>query len=208
MANRWVTEVPNRIYRALEPKLNTQLDGKGSFDGGLIIETQPELADSNLNVPLMPQKILTILSQLGFVVAALLFYVFANDLVIFINEDMTLPKDFTAEAFNTITDNFSAVLVLFFAWITVCIGASVMQQAARYFWGEIQLSSLLMFMIDEGTFTESRFSTGMSIHDSTRSENTLVRSSITPWIITIRVNCTIFADSVANNLSHHTLLWE
>lgn len=200
LANRRVKEVPNRIYRALEPKLNEQVDGKGSFNGELIIETQPELADSSLSVPLMPKKILTILSQVSFVIAALLFYFFANDLVIFIDEFMALPENFSAEAFNAITDNLSAVLVLFFAWITVTIGASVMQQAARYFWGEIQFSSLLMFMKAEGTFTESKFSTGMSIHDSTRSENTLVKSSITPWIITTRINSTIFADSGASNL--------
>jgi hypothetical protein len=58
MANRRVTKAHNRIYRALEPKLNGQLNGKGSFDGELTIETQPKLADNNLSVPLMPTKTL------------------------------------------------------------------------------------------------------------------------------------------------------
>ena len=68
------------------------------------------------------------------------------------------------------------------------------------FWGELNFNSLLMYMKTEGTYTESRVSTGMAIHDSTRSENVVVRSSITPWIITSRINTSIFATSGMNNL--------
>ena len=40
----------------------------------------------------------------------------------------------------------------------------------------------------------------MSIHDSTRSENVVVRSSITPWIITSRVMTSTFATTGTKNL--------
>ena len=200
LANRRVREVPNRIYRALEPKLKEQVDGKGSFNGEFIIETQPELADDSFSTPVGMKKSLSLISQAAFVCGALLFYFFATQLVQFIVQYSALPKGFSSESFEGISGQLSTVLTLFFAWVTVAIGASVMQTAARYFWGEIHFSSLLMFMKAEGTFTESKFSTGMSIHDSTRSENVLVRSSITPWIITTRLNTSIFADSGMNNL--------
>ena len=200
LANRRVREVPNRIYRALEPKLKEQVDGKGSFNGEFIIETQPELADESFATPLPLKKTLSLLSQAAFVVGAVLFYFFASQVVDFIIHYSALPEGFSMASFEGVTDKLSTVLTLFFAWVTVAIGANVMQVAARYFWGEIHFSSLLMFMKAEGTFTESKFSTGMSIHDSTRSENVLVRSSITPWIITTRLNTSIFADSGMNNL--------
>jgi hypothetical protein len=200
LANRRVREVPNRIYRALEPKLKEQVDGKGSFNGEFIIETQPELADESFSTPVALKKTLSLVSQAAVVLGAVLFYFFAHQLVDFIIQYSALPKGFSMASFEGVTDKLSTVITLFFAWVTVAIGANVMQLAARYFWGEIHFSSLLMFMKAEGTFTESKFSTGMSIHDSTRSENVLVRSSITPWIITTRLNTSIFADSGMNNL--------
>ncbi len=63
----------------------------------------------------------------------------------------------------------------FLLWTCVLI------QAAHLFYAEIQFDSLLIYFKCEGTFTESKISTGTSIHDSTRSENTLVRTSITSW---------------------------
>ena len=200
LANRRVREVPNRIYRALEPKLKEQVDGKGSFNGEFIIETQPELADESFATPLPLKKTLSLVSQASYVVGAVLFYFFIKQAVDFIVQYSALPDGFSMASFEGVTEQLSTVLTLFFAWVTVAIGSNVMQLAARYFWGEIHFSSLLMFMKAEGTFTESKFSTGMSIHDSTRSENVLVRSSITPWIITTRLNTSIFADSGMNNL--------
>jgi hypothetical protein len=46
----------------------------------------------------------------------------------------------------------------------------------------------------------------MSIHDSTRSENVVVRSSITPWIITSQITSSIFATSGASNLEAPRLI--
>ncbi len=60
----------------------------------------------------------------------------------------------------------------------------------------------------ERTFTESRFSNHMTIRDSTRFESILVKSSITLWIMSARINSTIFADSGEIILGRHALLWE
>jgi hypothetical protein len=60
----------------------------------------------------------------------------------------------------------------------------------------------------ERTFTKSRFSNNMTIRDSTRFESILVKSSITLWIMSARINSTIFADSGEIILGRHALLWE
>ena len=60
----------------------------------------------------------------------------------------------------------------------------------------------------ERTFTESRISNHMTIRDSTRFESILVKSIITIWIMSARINSTIFADSGEIILGRHALLWE
>src|SRR5690606_34811118 len=80
----------------------------------------------------------------------------------------------------------SDVVMPVLATLLLCLllhaGGQILENAAHIFWAELQFNSLLMYMKTEGTFTESKISTGMSIHDSTRSENVIVKSSITPWI--------------------------
>ncbi|WP_202862818.1 hypothetical protein [Microbulbifer sp. A4B17] len=70
------------------------------------------------------------------------------------------------------------------------------------FFAEMQFELLLVYFKCEGTFTESKISTGTGIHDSTRSENVLVRSSITPWVIVARVVSSTFAASGMKNLEY------
>ena len=66
----------------------------------------------------------------------------------------------------------------------------------------MQFESLLVYFKCEGTFNESKLSTGMSIYDSTRSENTVVRSSITPWVVVSRLTTSIFAATGIRNLEY------
>ena len=80
--------------------------------------------------------------------------------------------------------------------------AGMLTTSAHLFFAEMQFESLLVYFKCEGTFTESKISTGTGIHDSTRSENTLVRSSITPWIIVSRVISSTFAATGMKNLEH------
>jgi hypothetical protein len=82
------------------------------------------------------------------------------------------------------------------------IFASLLANAAHMFFAEVQFESLLVYFKCEGTFTESKISTGTGIHDSTRSENVLVRSSITPWVIATKVVSSTFAASGMKNLEY------
>jgi hypothetical protein len=59
-----------------------------------------------------------------------------------------------------------------------------------------------------GTYTESKLSTGTSIYDSTRSENTVVRSSMTLWLIATRLITSTFAASGAMNLENRRYVLE
>ena len=133
------------------------------------------------------------------VAAAILFYVGGLQLAEVL--DLVIRQGVNTDAqVNTAITMGNNLIWLIFAWLTVRGAANVMNKASHMFWGEMTFSSLLMFMKTEGTYTESRVSTGMAIHDSTRSENVVVRSSITPWIITSRINTSIFATSGMNNL--------
>ena len=76
----------------------------------------------------------------------------------------------------------------------------MLENFSHIFWAELQFDSLLMYMKTEGTFAESKISTGMSIHDSTRSENVIVKSSITPWVVSSRISSSTFATSGARNV--------
>jgi hypothetical protein len=71
---------------------------------------------------------------------------------------------------------------------------------------EIEFESDLIVFQATGTFSESRLATGMSIYDSTRSENTIVRSSLTPWLIVSRLHTSTLAVSGSANLEQPRLI--
>ena len=205
LANRRYKEIPNRLYRELDPVLKEQADGKGSFNGELLIETQPVLADNDHSPTkakkLLPSGLAQICVLLGFV----LFY----QLGIAIAEGISMLSQSTSgfdsgridqTRAQTLIAQASDILFYLFAWLTFSAAGRMLNNASHLFWGELNFESLLMYLKAEGTFNESRFSTGMSIHDSTRSENVLVRSSITPWIITSKIHSSIFATSGVSNL--------
>ena len=60
----------------------------------------------------------------------------------------------------------------------------------------------VIVIISEGTYTESKLTTGKGIYYSTSSENYVMRSSLTPWIISSRIMTSTFADSGAKNVEH------
>lgn len=85
-------------------------------------------------------------------------------------------------------------------WQIVFTIGRMLENFANVFWAELQFESLLMYMKTEGTFSESKISTGMSIHDSTRSENVVVKSSITPWVVSSRITSSTFATAGSENI--------
>ncbi|GGO72646.1 hypothetical protein [Bowmanella pacifica] len=208
LANRRYKEIPNRIYQGFEPVLQEQSQGKGNFKGQLLIETQPEVHEMEYSPTFKRFRLLsTIVGQALLVVAAVLFYFLvgsAYEIYAFASERMQdLGRMSDSQAMAVLSELgvlASSAIVLFFSWQTVLAGGRILERGTHLFWSEMQFSSLLMWMKTEGTYTESKISTGMAIHDSTRSENVVVRSSITPWIITSRITTSTFATSGTRNL--------
>ncbi len=204
LANRRFREIPNRYYRELDPKLNEQSQGKGDFFGELIAETQPEYQPQEYSRSFnIARVVMTLLGQVLFFLSALaLVYgaVTLSDLAGSYQELANQAQPVTGEQALSFFDQTQSLLALLFTWLILSGFGNILTNQAHVFWGEITFNSLLIYLKAEGTFTESKLSTGTSIYDSTRSENVVVRSSITSWIITSRITTSTFATSGANNL--------
>jgi hypothetical protein len=202
LANRRFKEIPNRIYREFDPKLVEQAEGKGNFNGQLLVETQPELAKEDgpgvkNSLKVLVSFMAQVLVLISYAFFAMLVYKSADLVSYFIAGGSVGSFQDKASAFFVL---FNPLLFALIGWLTFQAAGRMLINAAQLFWGELQFSSLLMYMKTDGTYTESKISTGMSIHDSTRSENVVVRSSITPWVITSRLATSIFATSGSSNL--------
>lgn len=208
MANRRYKEVPNRVYRELEPKLQEQVDGKGGFKGEMIQEVQPKVVEIDLGKNFVTSRLISLLS------GNLLYLVAISCTVLFAYALIDIARFVSESNINSIKDAFNNSNLVAFSNLVVgalhvlLIGflirafARLLSNAAHVFYAEMQFESLLVYFKCEGTFTESKISTGTGIHDSTRSENTLVRSSITPWVIVSRVISSTFAATGLKNLEH------
>lgn len=208
MANRRYKEVPNRVYRAIDPKLKEQVDGSGAFNGELIQEVQPIVKPIELGSLFNKMRLVALLTgNVLFVVAALLLFAFAYS-IIDVYSFISSNSIESIRGFQTSNNMVEGVGLLSTALHLLLIGflvktfARLLSNGAHLFFSEIQFESLLMYFKCEGTFTESKLSTGMSIHDSTRSENVVVRSSITPWVIASRLVTTVFAATGVKNLEY------
>lgn len=192
MANRRYKEVPNRVYRDFDANLIKEgSTDKGHFAGEMIQETQPayhavEMPDEFRWVRMAS----TVAGNALVVVAAFWLYAKIDDLSLLLANNTFKVGQYFAFA--------ESLLMVLTVWLF-----GVMQ--IRYthpFWAELQFDSLLVYFKCEGTYTESRLSTGTSIYDSTRSENVVVRSSMTPWVISTQVRSVTFAESGARNLEY------
>ena len=215
LANRRYKEIPNRTYINFDPKLDEESQGKGAFSGELLIETQPEFSLTEQPASYKTARLIsTIVAQVLLVIGAILFFSFAAQISSGIEffQYFTSNIDTISRAASNgelvplegLVDDASSIIVallstLFFWQIVSAIG-QMLENFSHIFWAELQFESLLMYMKTEGTFAESKVSTGMSIHDSTRSENVIVKSSITPWIVSSRISSSTFATSGTNNV--------
>lgn len=182
MANHRYKEIPNRVYREMKPELNMEgSSDKGSFNGDTIQETQPiyqEIKYSDLY-----QQLRLYSSVYGnFLVVS------ASILLLLLNTNTS-----TNSLFVLIMKSFFIPAVLwFFGEISINI--------AHTCWAEINFKSILIHFQGEGTYTESKISVGMAITDSTRSENQVVRTSFTPWVIVSEIMTSTFAGVGTKNL--------
>jgi len=214
MANRRYKEAPNRVYKKLEPTLIAQVDGKGGFKGEMIQEIQPKYVDLDYNSTFKTTRFISlVISSALFVVATVLSYFFIKSLIPLIEVFQTLPsfssKFIADEVFIfSIIGLFSTLIHFYLLRRLAVVFAKILSSASHLFYAEMQFESLLIYFKCEGTFTESKISTGTGIYDSTRSENTLVRSSITPWIIVTKIVSSTFAGSGMKNLEHSRYIME
>ncbi|MEQ3515677.1 hypothetical protein ABMY35_20355 [Pseudoalteromonas sp. BZB3] len=208
MANRRYREVPNRVYKELDPKLQEQVDGKGGFNGEMIQEVQPKFSPMNLGKTFELSRLLSLLFGNIFFIITLIFSVLlayqAIDLAKFVSSQNinSFETAFNSANLSTSSQMLINIAQLFLIGAIFKAFARLMTNSAHVFFAEMQFESLLVYFKCEGTFTESKISTGTGIHDSTRSENTLVRSSITPWIIVSRIVSSTFAATGLKNLEH------
>jgi hypothetical protein len=208
MANRRYKEVPNRGYRELDPSLEEQIEGKGGFSGELIHEVQPKVRNMTLGSAFNKSRLIALLFGNTLYVAALLFtvllaYSFIDIYHFVVNNNVTDIEDI----FNSVNSVEASSLLMasihiFLIGLLLRAFAQLLTLNAHLFFAEMQFESLLVYFKCEGTFTESKISTGKGINDSTQSENTLVRSSITPWVIVSKVISTTFAATGMKNLEH------
>ena len=214
MANRRYKEVPNRIYCELDPKLNEQIEGKGDFSGELIQEIQPKFKPLVLGNSFIKSRLLALLlGNITYLIALLVTVLFAYSITDIYQFLMINSVKSVEQAFNTAhLDEFSSLLMtsvhLLLIGVVLRAFARLLTTSAHLFFAEMQFESMLVYFKCEGTFTESKISTGKGINDSTQSENVLVRSSITPWVIVTRVISTTFAATGIKNLEHPRYIME
>lgn len=191
MANRRYKEIPNRVYRDFDARLVEQgSNDKGKFSGEMVQETQPVYKA----LPITPLfKLLRIIGTCAgeslLAVAAIMFY--------FAIEPVTKMTSDIIPAINALA--YPMILWVF---------GQIISNSARVYWSEMHFESLLVYFQCHGTYSESKVSTGTGIHDSTRSENVVVRSSLTPWILTSRLVTSCFAESGSNNLEYYRRILE
>ncbi|MGD8911001.1 MAG: hypothetical protein PVI92_16825 [Chromatiales bacterium] len=207
MANRRYKEVPNRVYRELDPKLQEQVDNKGGFKGELIQEVQPKVKNLDLGGAFNLARDLSLIAgNLLYVVGGFLIFYLTYAVIDVVQFSTTLSGSLrsilNSEQAGAFLDLLAIALHLLFLGLLSSIFARILSNSAHLFYAEIQFESLLVYFKCEGTFSESKISTGTGIHDSTRSENILVRSSITPWVIVSRLVTTTFAATGMRNLEH------
>ena len=182
LANRRFQEIPNRIYQDFDPSLQQEGGSeKGAFVGRTLVETQPVVSEIAHTAGFKKVRIITtVLGQLLLAGGGLWLASLADELA-------RVPRQ--PELLSVL---IMPALLLIFGWVISAIGNA--------FWAEMQFRSLLLELSIEGTYTESRLSTGNSIYDSTRSENVVVRSNITPWFLLSNLLTSTFAVSGNMNL--------
>ena len=214
LANRRYNEIPNRTYRAFDPKLDEESQGKGAFSGELLIETQPEYKVVEAEATFKNTRLAaTVLGQVMLVIASILFFSLSEQIgsaIEFVKELIANPPSMRGSE-NRVVGNLQPLVEqgsmmvagfvsTLFMWQIILTVGRMLENFSNVFWAELQFESLLMYIKTEGTFSETKFSTGMSIHDSTRSENVVVKSSITPWIVSSRIHSSTFATAGSQNV--------
>ncbi len=184
LAKHRFQEIPNRVYVNDVPQLVAQgSQNKGEFEGRTLQEVQPRPVADRRNDDLL--KIAIIVGQALLAVGGIAVFTVL----------IRLPD----------ISPTGVVQTLLAAAILWTLGMLIAHTANLYV-SEIEFESDLIVFQATGTFAESRLATGMSIYDSTRSENTIVRSSLTPWLLVSKIHSSTLAVSGSDNLEQPRLV--
>ncbi len=184
LAKHRFQEIPNRVYVNDVPQLVAQgSQNKGEFEGRTLQEVQPRpIADRRGDM----------LLRLGIVAGQILLL--GAGLMMF------------AVLMQLATISIAALAQALLGAVILWTAGMLIAHTSTLYVSEIEFESDLIVFQATGTFSESRLATGMSIYDSTRSENTIVRSSLTPWLIVSRLHTSTLAVSGSANLEQPRLI--
>lgn len=199
MANRRYKEIPNRVYRDFDARLIEEgSDDKGHFNAEMIQETQPRFSPLPTSSKYDILRIVTTLIGRGLIVTAavMLFKTIGT---------LTFPQGVTVQQMVPLALDRG---ILFAQAGIVWIFGGIITIYANGFWAEIQYESEIVYFQCKGTYTQSKVSTGASIYDSTRSENIIVKTSLTPWVLACRIISSSFTKSGPNNFEFPRLILE
>jgi hypothetical protein len=184
LAKHRFQEIPNRVYVNDVPQLVAQgSQNKGEFEGRTVQEVQPRpIADRRSDLVL----------QVGI----------AAGQVLLLGAGITLYAVLAQLTTITAAGLTQALLAAVILWTA----GKLIAATSTLYVSEIEFESDLIVFQATGTFSESRLATGMSIYDSTRSENVIVRSSLTPWLIVSRLHTSTLTVSGSANLEQPRLI--
>jgi hypothetical protein len=184
LAKHRFQEIPNRVYVNDVPQLVAQgSQNKGEFEGRTVQEVQPRPVSDRRGDMLL---------RIGITAGQVLLL--AAGLMAF-----TVLMQLATISLAGLTQAVLGTVILWTAGVLIA-------HTSTLYVSEIEFESDLIVFQATGTFSESRLATGMSIYDSTRSENTIVRSSLTPWLIVSRLHTSTLAVSGSANLEQPRLI--
>lgn len=187
LANYRYMEIPNRKYRDFDTGLISH--SKGEFSGLMTQETQPVPAESETITAFGID-----LKKAGAVAGQTL--IAFSGVWLFLAVILSDVKSITF--FGTVSTLVGILMVTYFGIIQ--------RNIANFYFAEIRFRSHLIHFFADGTFNKSKVSTGMSVYDSTRSENEVVQTSIRPWIVCSEIESTTFAVSGTYNLEQYRMI--
>jgi hypothetical protein len=184
LAKHRFQEIPNRVYVNDVPQLVAQgSQNKGEFEGRTVQEVQPRpIADRRGDL----------LLRIGIALGQVLLL--GAGITVF-----AVLMRLTEITPGGLSQALLGAVILWTAGMLIA-------HTSTLYVSEIEFESDLIVFQATGTFSESRLATGMSIYDSTRSENTIVRSSLTPWLIVSRLHTSTLAVSGSANLEQPRLI--
>jgi hypothetical protein len=184
LAKHRFQEIPNRVYVNDVPQLVAQgSQNKGEFEGRTVQEVQPR--------PIKDRRG-DLMLQVGI----------AAGQVLLLGAGITV----FAVLMQLATISLGGLVQALLAAVILWTAGRLIAHTSMLYVSEIEFESDLIVFQATGTFSESRLATGMSIYDSTRSENTIVRSSLTPWLIVSRLHTSTLTVSGSENLEQPRLI--